>query len=69
MRSKKLPKAVMARTISALVAVIAAPAAASACRAAPLAMYIAFQNIHPPLQVPQNYVKMQRNVSACPGHL
>eukprot|EP01046_Picozoa_sp_COSAG06_P034704 COSAG06_NODE_3660_length_5055_cov_2.790153_5_plen_124_part_00 len=37
--------------------------------AAPLAMYIAFQNIHPPLQVPQNYVEMQRNVSACPGHL
>ena len=37
--------------------------------AAPLAMYIAFLNIHPPLQVPQNYVEMQRNVSACPGHL
>ena len=36
---------------------------------APLAMYIAFQNIHPPLQVPENYIAMQHNTTPCPGHL
>jgi arylsulfatase A-like enzyme len=29
-------------------------------KSSPLFMYIAFQNIHPPLQVPQPFVDMQR---------